>query len=180
MLRRAMKWGADVYVFLDDDVSWQPQDLIDLIDAEGDVVGGTYRFKTPPDEEIYMGFIITGPNGKPMVRPGDGAIVANRLPAGFLKVTKAGIEKFMKDYPELIINADMDGFESPDLFNHGCHKGVWYGEDYAFCRNWLDKDGELWLLPNLNLDHNGKDYVWKGNLHNLLLRKPENAVREAA
>lgn len=178
MLRKAMKWGADVFVFTDDDVSWKPQDIIDLIEAPGDVVGGTYRFKTD-DGEIYMGFIVTGPNGKPMVRHGDGAIVAHRLPAGFLKITRAGVEKFMRDYPELIINADMDGFESPDLFNHGAHKGVWFGEDYAFCRNWLDKGGELWCLPNLDLDHHGKDRVWKGNLHKRLLQKPEDAVKES-
>lgn len=177
MLRKSMIWGADVFIFLDDDVSWKPQDLIDLIEAEGDVVGGTYRFKSE-EENVYMGFILTGPNGRPMCRPSDGAIEAHRLPAGFLKVTKAAIEKFMRDYPELIINADENGFESPDLFNHGVHKGIWYGEDYAFCRNWLDKGGELWLLPNLDLDHNGKDKVWRGNLHKRLLESPSNALKE--
>ena len=176
ILRKAMKHGADVFVFIDHDVSWQPEDLLALIRAEGDVVGGTYRFKM--DECRYMGFMYTGPNGKPMVRE-DGAIEAYRLPAGFLKVTRKGIERFMAGYPHLIINSDDEGFDSPDLFNHGAHKGTWYGEDYAFCRNWLEIGEEIWLLPNLSLNHHSEDKVYEGNLHEALLRAPGGAKAEA-
>lgn len=167
-LRKAMKWGADVFVFIDDDVSWQPEDLIALIEAPGDVVGGTYRFKVDGDPK-YMGRCCLGSNNLPLVREGDEAIQAICLPAGFLKVTRAGIERFMAAFPELTINADGEG-DSPDLFNHGAHKGVWFGEDYAFCRRWGELGGDIWLLPKLQLDHNGADgRVWPGNFHQQLL-----------
>lgn len=163
-LGKALKWGADVFVFIDDDVSWQPEDLLKLLRTVGDVVGGTYRYKL--DEEAYMGRVYLGENKRPLVRE-DGAIHAIGLPAGFLKVTRAAVKRFMEAFPELLINAD--GNENVDLFNHGAHKGVWFGEDYAFCRRWNEIDGEVWLVPDLNLDHNGPDKVYVGNYHKWLL-----------
>jgi len=163
-LGKAIKWGADVYVFIDDDVSWQPEDLLKLLRTVGDVVGGTYRYKL--DEEAYMGKVYLGENKKPLVRE-DGAIHAIGLPAGFLKVTKQAVKRFMEAYPELLINAD--GNENVDLFNHGAYKGVWFGEDYAFCRRWNEIEGEVWLVPDLNLDHNGPDKVYVGNYHKWLM-----------
>lgn len=169
LIRRSMGFDPDAYVFIDDDVSWSPGDLVKLIQAKGDVIGGTYRFKTS-GEPKYMGKSFLGPNGKPLVRA-DGAISAICLPAGFLKVTKRAVRRFMKAYPELTINADGLG-NTPDLFNHGAHKGIWFGEDYAFCRRWLECGGEVWLLPDLWLDHNGRGddlRVWRGNFHRHLL-----------
>ncbi len=77
----------------------------------------------------------------------------------------------MEGFPELIINADGAG-ETPDLFNHGAHLGRWYGEDYAFCRRWLELGEDVWLLPDVDVDHNGRGddvRVWKGNFHKHLL-----------
>jgi hypothetical protein len=67
MLRAALDAKADVIVFLDYDVSWQPEDLLKLIETEGDVVAGTYRCKTEdgPTEEFYMGTWETHPNFHP-------------------------------------------------------------------------------------------------------------------
>lgn len=168
MLRRAMAAGGDVFVFIDHDVSWAPGDLLTLIQSQGDVVGGTYRYKL--DDIQYMGNVETDADGLPIVRD-DGCIRAFRLPAGFLKVTRAGVDKFMAAYPHLTIRSE-DGFESPDLFNHGAHKGTWFGEDYAFCRNWIDAGGEVWLIPDMNLDHHSGESVYRGNFHEYLLRCP--------
>ena len=98
MLRKALDAKADVIVFIDHDLSWRPADLLKLIQTDGDVVGGTYRFKA--DEVSYMGTIHSHPDGTPVVRA-DGAIQARLLPAGFLKVTTKAVDKFMTAYPEL-------------------------------------------------------------------------------
>lgn len=176
MLRKALDAKADVIVFIDHDLSWEPEDLLTLIETQGDVVAGTYRFKK--DEEEYMGVLISNDNGTPIIR-NDGCVLAHSVPAGFLKVTVDAVEKFMTAYPDLCYGKK----HSPevDLFNHGAHKGVWYGEDYAFSRNWRDLGGEIWLIPNLNINHH--DYsrdekslivekTYKGNFHQYLLRQP--------
>lgn len=169
LLRKALIWGADAVVFLDHDLSWAPGDLLKLLKTDGDVVGGTYRFKL--HDETYMANIEVRGDERPIVRA-DGAIKASRLPAGFLRVTRQAVDTFMRMYPHLTIR-DKEGVESPDLFHHGAHRGTWFGEDYAFSRNWIDAGGDLWLVPDLSLDHHDFDgRVYPGNFHEFLLRQP--------
>ena len=166
MLSKALDVKADIIVFIDHDVSWQPQDLLKLIETESDVVAGTYRFKH--DEVEYMGALIPDSDGKPIVRK-DG-LLAHSAPAGFLKITKNVVNRFISAYPELTYGDKFSPYI--DLFNHGAHKGVWYGEDYAFCRNWKDAGGDVYIMPDLDIDHHSKAAVYPGNYHKFLLEQP--------
>ena len=168
MLRKALDVQADVIVFIDHDVSWEPKDLLTLIETEGDVVAGTYRFKK--DEEVYMGMCLPYPDGQPQVRQSDGALRAYCAPAGFLKITKECVNTFMGEFPELCYG---DKFApSVDLFNHGAHEGIWFGEDYAFCRRWRETGGDVILVPDLNISHWDGVLEYKGNYHRYLQRQP--------
>ena len=166
MVRKAIDARADHIVFIDHDISFEPKDLLKLIETEGDLVAGTYRFKD--DEEKYMGMLLPDVEGYPQVRS-DGALKAHCMPAGFLKITRNGLSKFMFHYPEL--QYIEEGTLTVDLFNHGVHNGVWFGEDFSMCRRWLEKCGDLWCIPDLNLDHHTTDNVYKGNFHKYLLRQ---------
>lgn len=167
MLRKALDAKADVIVFIDHDLSWDPQDLLTLIQTDGDVVSGTYRFKR--DEEEYMGAILTKEDGTPLCRE-DGCIRAHSIPAGFLKVTERAIDRFIQAYPNLCYGKRYA--PHVDLFNHGAKDHVWWGEDYAFARNWRDLGGEIFLIPNLNITHWAGDNPYPGNYHEFLLRQP--------
>lgn len=167
MLRKAMDWPADIVVFLDHDISFPPEALLKLIETEGDVVAGLYRFKKA--EEEYMGAAFTDDAGLPDVVK-DGTIRGHRVPAGFLKVTKEAVDRFMGAYPELVYGPRYS--PSVDLFNHGAHEGVWYGEDYAFSRNWLACGGDIWIVPDLDLTHHSADEAYPGNFHQHLRRQP--------
>lgn len=172
MLRKALDARADVVVFLDYDLSWEPGDLLKLIETDGDVVSGAYRFKQ--DEERYMGRLCEDDAGKPIGRD-DGCVKAEWIPAGFLKVTATAVDRFMHAYPELCFGPRYN--LSVDLFNHGAHNGQWWGEDYSFSRRWNEKCGDIWVIPDINLAHNArqKDGSFKpypGNFHNYLLRQP--------
>ena len=171
MARAALDAKADVIVFLDYDVSWRPEDLLKLIETEGDVVAGTYRCKTEdgPTEEFYMGTWETHADFRPKLRA-DGCISAKLVPAGFLKLTKEAFDCFMVAYPELCYGPMYH--LSVDLFNHGVHERIWWGEDYSFARRWKDKCGDIWIVPDLSIDHHTKDKVYKGNLHEFLMRQP--------
>ena len=173
MLRKAMDAKADVVVFIDHDLSWDPEDLLKLIETEDDVACGTYRYKK--DEVEYMGSMMPNIHGTPQIRE-DGCILAHSVPAGFLKITKHAVNVFMKAYPELCFG---DRF-SPhiDLFNHGAHDYTWYGEDYAFSRRWRELGGSIWLLPNLNINHHTTEKEFKGNFHQYLLRQPGGSLSE--
>ncbi len=167
MLTKAMKAQADIIVFIDHDLAWEPDALLRLIETPGDVVAATYRFKE--EKESYMGSVFSDIHGRPLTRE-DGCIKASFVPAGFLKVTRGAVNRFTLAHPELMYVDD--GTLTVDLFHHGVHKGVWYGEDYAFSRNWNDLGGEIWIIPDLNITHYLKDVPYRGNFHEFLLRQP--------
>lgn len=168
MLQKAMKTDASAFVFLDHDLSWEPSDLVTLILHPGEVVAGTYRYKT--DNVEYMGTWLVDPdNGdRPVVRD-DGTLHGFGIPAGFLKVTRGAVEKFTAAYPELKFGPEQDYI---DLFNHGAHKGLWWGEDFAFARRWRACGGEVHLIPNLTVNHHTASAAFPGNLHEFLMRQP--------
>lgn len=166
MLRKALDAKADAVVFIDHDLSWQPGDILRLLETEGEVVAGVYRFKR--DEEEFMGALLPDVHCRPQVRA-DGCVKAHSIPAGFMKITASGVNRFMLAYPELCYG---DRFAlSVDLFNHGAHDGRWYGEDYAFSRRWRDKCGDIWVIPDLTLTHHTPTAAYVGNFHQYLLRQ---------
>lgn len=177
MLRKALDAKADVIVFLDHDLSWKPEDLVKLIQTDAEVAAGLYRFKSP--DVAYMGALI---GDTPQVRESDGCFRADRVPAGFLKITKEAVHRFMVAYPNLCYGPRYH--LSVDLFNHGAHEGVWYGEDYAFSRNWLAMGGEIWVVPDLDLTHHGAEQAYPGNFYTFMRQQPggdlDPARREAA
>jgi len=174
LLRKALNADATAIIFIDHDLSWQPDALARLLEIEDEVVSGTYRFKHEPEE--YMGQLVTTDDGMPIVRH-DGCIEAHSIPAGMLKITREGVNRFMDAWPELCFGEACAPFV--DLFNHGAHDRVWYGEDYAFARRWREKCGKIWLVPNLQIDHHS-DKPYPGNYHEFLLRQEggSNAPKE--
>jgi glycosyltransferase involved in cell wall biosynthesis len=167
MLRKALDHEATVIVFLDYDLEWPAPELLRLIETNGEVIAGTYRCKI--EEEQYMGAVYSGPDGSPIVRA-DGCIQAAVAPAGFLKITADAVDMFMSAYPELCYGARYH--PSVDLFNHGAHNQLYWGEDYAFCRRWREKCGEVWIKPDLSLVHWSGDKPHPGNFHEFLRRQP--------
>lgn len=167
MTKKALDAKADQIIYIDHDVEWEPEGILQLIQLDEHVAAGTYRFKK--DEESYMATFKTDHEGRPIVRE-DGMINADWVPAGFLKVTSKAILELMLGYPELICGQAFN--RVIDLFNHGAHKGVWYGEDYAFSRRWNELGHKIWLIPNLNLTHHSYDKAYPGNFHEFMLKQP--------
>lgn len=176
MLRKALDHldpEKDAVLFWDHDVTARPHDVVKLMGTEGLVVAGTYRYKK--DEVEYMGGWHTDEDGIPITRPSDGAIKASMVPAGFLKVRVQAIDRLMLAYPELCYGPP--SHPSFDLFNHGAFERVWWGEDMAFCRRWAKIGGEIWMPPDMDIDHwgydaKGKPKAWEGNLARYMRSSP--------
>ena len=178
MLRRALDAKCTVVVFIDHDISWTPEALVKLIKTPAWVAAGTYRFKIPEAETAkskdspYMGVLWPTHDGRPWVRE-DGAIKAQWVPAGFLKVTCEAVDLIMRNHPDLIFGPLYA--PSVDLFRHGAHKGTWFGEDYMFSQRWTDMGRDLWLVPDLDLTHWDGDTPYPGNYHQWLMTQPGGA-----
>ncbi len=177
LTRKALSAGATDIFYLDYDLAWEPEGLLKVLEADGDVVCGTYRTKeSDPSVVTYMGAIYSGPDERPLIRE-DGCIKARVVPAGFLRVKIRAIDMFMRAYPKLCYGPQYQ--LSVDLFNHGAHNRLWWGEDYAFARNYIAAGGEIWIVPDIQLDHwnhwigtePGAE-VYRGNFHEFLMNQP--------
>lgn len=175
----------EFFVFIDHDLSWEPEDMLELLEypVKGHVVAGTYRFKN--DGEVsFMGRPTFGEeHGAPICREINGkeAIVMHSVPAGFLRIDKHVVNHFMKAFPDLIYGETYR--PCIDLFNHGAHGGTWYGEDYAFSRRWREAGGQIFCLPKLNLTHYAKDadgleLPYEGTYHDYLISKRKKQLVE--
>lgn len=172
MLRKALDAKADAIVFLDDDVSFRPKDLMAVVEAEGEVIAGTYRFKT--DEEEYMGVPLESTSGRVIGRESDSAVRATRVPGGFLRITPHAVDLFMREYPGLVFGPRWS--PTPDIFNHGAIDRVWHGEDYAFSRRYCESCGPIYILPDLDLVHHavqkdGTTIPYPGNYRRYLEKR---------
>jgi hypothetical protein len=166
LLRTALDAQATAIIFVDQDVSWTPGTALKLLETEGGMVAGTYRYKQD-GEEKYMGGLRESPQGRPIARP-DGALDALHAPAGFLKVTREAVNLMMTKHPELCWGeASSPHF---DLFAHGVMDGEWRGEDVAACMRWIAAGQKLWIVPDLDITHHSIDKAYSGNLHEFLQR----------
>lgn len=163
MLRRALDAKADVIMFLDYDVAWRPEDMLKILETKQHVVAGLYRYKT--DDVEYMGQFS---DDVPACNT-EGLIRAKFVPAGFLKMTRNAVSLFAKQHPYLLYGDPMH--PHLDIFSHGAIEGVWYGEDYAFSMRWNQTGENLWVCPDLSLDHYDKDgKCYKGNFHEYMIK----------
>ena len=171
LVRDFLKTDADVIFFIDDDVSWNAEDALRLIESPEQVIAGIYPLKN--DVESYPVVVWTDAEHRAIVR--DGLIVARAVPAGMLRIQRVVIEKLIAAHPEkayydLVNEVREDGYY--DLFPQGVYGDRWVGEDYAFCRLWTDIGGHIGVLPNMTLGHHSGSNVWVGNYHEFLLRQP--------
>jgi hypothetical protein len=90
---------------------------------------------------------------------------------GFMLIKRQVIETMIKEYPELKYENDVQGY------SHGTNNEYFYSlfdcfidpvskrylsEDYAFCKRWIQLNGEIWLDLLCNLNHYGS-FEFKGN-----------------
>lgn len=164
---------ADVLFFLDDDMSWKPEDALKLIEMPDLIVAGAYRYKT--DMEDYPIVIHSDDAGRANVRESDGAIHGSQVPTGFLRIRKEAIELLCVKHADRAYFKRENGAKREgyiDLFPQGLEDGQWVGEDYAFCRLWERMGGEIWVVPDMTLSHHGRGVEYSGNYHEYLMRQP--------
>ena len=174
LVKQFMDSGCDILLFLDDDMSWKPEDALRLIQMPDDIVAGNYRQKVEPETIVYPDCIIKDEKGLPIVRQ-DGCLEAWGIPLGFAKISRLVIEKLIEGYPDQMYRGKKDGIDHDihyDLFPQGVHNKRWYGEDYSFCRLWRNIGGKIWVMPDLDITHYSLRDAYPGNFHEYLMRLP--------
>lgn len=144
-------------VMLDDDVVWEPNALLRLLSHDCDVVGGVYPKRRDPIE-----YPVRRLEGAELDQR-TGLLEVQFLPTGFLRMTRACLERMTDYYADLRYkDDDATGGYAHALFWFDLHPDpdcgeltVW-GEDFTFCRRWQEIGGKVYLDALLRFKHMGR------------------------
>jgi predicted O-methyltransferase YrrM len=131
-------------VFLDADVDWEPEALVQLCKHDLDIVGGVYPYRREGGESMPVRMM-------PDTQIVDGLLEVEGLPTGFVKIKRHVLEKmaavrpwyFDKIYPTHLV------FDRPDPDADHTR----WGGDIDFCNRWRAMGGKLYADAELRLGH---------------------------
>ena len=151
-------------VFLDADVSWDPEDLITLCEYDEDVVGGVYPFRRESAGEKMPVLMIDGNSSDSR-----GLMEVMGLPTGFMKIRRHVLEVLAGNADKYVIPNE-DRVDVPIIFERTFANGTRYGGDITFCKKWAEQGGTMFAAVHLVLGHAG-NAVLKDSLAGFLRRQ---------
>jgi hypothetical protein len=148
--------------FIDADLRFEARSFIGLIKSGLPICAGVYRRRQDPEDYPFRA--VDNPNGGGLWFKDDW-LQCNRVPTGFLCISRKVLEEMAADAPKITIH----GQEGPvPWVFHTSFDGKWtpqdgtkfIGEDYGFCDDYVAKYGEsIPVWTNFNFEHSG----YKGN-----------------
>lgn len=159
------KKDATHLVMVDSDVCWESGGLSKLVNAGVDFVAGAYPQRLGGDRPSFHMRLFD--KGQFELDPATGLLEVEAMPAGFVCLSRAMLERMVQAYPDSRFSfSQCPGGVAWDLFD-----GFWEkdadglnhksGEDYSFCRRWRDIGGKVWLDPSIAMGHTGIK-LWQG------------------
>jgi len=171
-------------LFIDADISFEPEQVIRLLEADKDIAAAMYPIKAldweiaslRPDhsaetiEESALNYVGMPLYDSAAERDGD-FISASYAGTGMMLIRRETIEAMIKAYPKLqydVIHSFPRVKRTPKtqyaLFE--CmidpETGLYLSEDFAFCHRWRALGGKIWLDTESRLTHWGA-YGFAGN-----------------
>ncbi len=162
-------------LFIDADISFDPQQVYDMLSFDQDVVAGIYplkvinwdntalrrlaggeTFQTAP--LLYVGTLCDGAELERVGRFATGVYCGG----GFLMIKRQAIEQMVTAYPEARYKnvhafSNAKGDEYYALFE--ClidpETKTYISEDFGFCQKWRNLGGKIWLDTESRLTHIG-------------------------
>lgn len=138
----AMAWGADALFFIDDDVSWKPEQFFKILHSKRDIAAGMYPMKPNSPEQldkVRPAMAIFTDRGPLLRKEDDGMVEIDACGAGFMRVNRSVFERLKAVVPHM----KMHGYsQEPSIaaehygyFQEQYQPGTTgVGEDVFFCR----------------------------------------------
>jgi hypothetical protein len=147
--------------FLDDDVGFPAQKVIEFLLRPEDVVCGIYPKKS---EKVDFPVHLSCDRATGNLIEQNGMIGALAVGAGFLRIKRHVLEKMADEAMKYTESLDEPLEYFYNIFSMGMgDDGQWWGEDYVFCKKWTNMGGKIWVDPDIDFTHRGTR-GWQGNL----------------
>ena len=139
-------------MFIDADIGWEPWHLLVMLNADKDVIGGLYPMKSLPIKWCVNGFEGARQEGdlQEVSKTGTGFLLIKRHVFEKLNAHPA-VKSFKND---IGLPQELDPFMKT-YFDTGVRENRYYSEDWAFCENWRDIGGDVWVDKRVLLRHSG-------------------------
>jgi hypothetical protein len=155
--------------FVDADIKFPPNAFVGLIRSGHPICAGVYRRRQEPED--YPAQWTPHPTlGGLWVE--DDWIMHNRVPTGFLCISRQVVEEMAADAPKMNIPDQKGGV--PWVFHTKTDGNRFIGEDFAFCDNYVKKYGKpIPVWPDIDFVHGG----FKGNYLEWIKRNVEGDAK---
>lgn len=157
----AVEGGYDDMIFIDSDMEWDPEWIMELLSRPEDVVGGTARKKTD-DAEIYVA------KTQDLTVHENGLIKCEGLGTGFVRLSKKAFTALWDISPEY----QNEGKTRRMICDVQVVDGQLYSEDTVLFKKLNDLGFDCWLNPKMTCVHIGTKKFY-GNMDAYLQRLKE-------
>jgi hypothetical protein len=159
---------ATHFMFIDADIRFQPESILQMIAYDKEVIGGLY-----PKKALPVSYVI---NLKPQTKIQGDIFTVDTMGTGFLLFKRGVYEKLIDAHPETkyVDDVGLGKQYEPMMYSiFDCkidEKGHYLSEDWLFCRRWsaLDPNNDIWAHSKVLLNHVGH-YEYAGDLDKLKL-----------
>lgn len=181
-----MDTEATHLMFIDADIGFDPYSIVRLVQHDKPIVCGSYPMKgihfeqlvgknidnvewaerlathhvinlMPSDQEKF-----NDADGPVEINAQNGLIELMDAGTGFMLIKREVIEKIIEANPQIAYQHEEDGSTWWAVFDCEIDGGRYLSEDYTFCRRWQRLGGQIWLDPQVVLNHQGT-HVFKGH-----------------
>ncbi len=155
LCEKFLAMGFHDLLFVDADVGFGVEEVVQICKAPADLVMGLYRIKEDGADEtkkVKYPALMCDPIER---HPEDPFLIKLRYgPAGFMRIRRPVLEAMMKKWPEETWTDDSgvvhDFFPCGRLGNH------FVGEDIGFCNRAIECGFDIWAAQGLKLRHYGE------------------------
>jgi hypothetical protein len=161
MAKMMTNTSATHFMFIDADIRFQPESILQMMACDKDVIGGLY-----PKKALPVNYVI---NLKRETKVQGDIFTVDTMGTGFLLFKRHVYEQLCKAHPETKYVDDVGlgkQFEPTmySIFDVAIdEKGHYLSEDWLFCRRWSALGGEIWAHGKVLLNHIGH-YEFVGDL----------------
>jgi hypothetical protein len=144
---------ATHFMFIDADIRFQPDSILQMIACDKEVIGGLY-----PKKALPVNYVI---NLKPQTKIQGDIFTVDTMGTGFLLFKREVYEKLIQAHPETkyVDDVGLGKQYEPMMYSiFDCkidERGHYLSEDWLFCRRWQELGGEIWAHSKVLLNHVG-------------------------
>jgi hypothetical protein len=161
MAKMMTNQSATHFMFIDADIRFQPESILQMMACDKDVIGGLY-----PKKALPVNYVI---NLKRETKVQGDIFTVDTMGTGFLLFKKHVYEKLCTAHPECkyVDDVGLGKQYEPTMYSIFDvaidEKGHYLSEDWLFCRRWAALGGEIWAHGKVLLNHIGH-YEFVGDL----------------